>query len=304
MFDHYFGSKAIHLKIMDKDFNYYSKKFSYYSYQLQIAIDSIGSDIQPNEDDLVSEVYLSLINRIGINITSIHHLSNVFSEENISSSIALLYRSCLSDIFFGYYLLIFKSDVDSFKGEIKLKDAEFLKYARKVSPIEQYLLSDTPEDLDKRRKEFFCILKDRFHDLIENIDSNSDSIESIKIKSVKSIRLEFQSNPDFFDDSFNEAPSENFIFDYLLKLDKQREDYYKRIYSHWRFYSQFQHFTFAGKDFIHDDKKNFLYYFILSLMDCYYFTYILQRDIFHATKEDFNEKIEEVLNLVEEFSRS
>lgn len=288
---------------MNKDFYYYSKQFSHYSHQLSLVINSLGLMYQGKEHGLVSEVYLSLLNRIGINIVSINHLSKIFYEENISSSIALLFRSCISDIFFGHYLLLFKSDINSFAGENQIRNAEFLKYARKVSQIEQYLLLDNQVDLEKRDREFSNILKKLYPDLLENKVSSLDSIGGLKIKNAKVIRSEFKSNPEFFGESFSRSPTEDDMFNRLLILDSQREKYYKKVYSLWRYYAQFQHYAFVSRDFISDDKDNYLYYFIQSLVDCYFFTSILQKDVFQISIKDFKIHYEGIFILLKEYKK-
>jgi hypothetical protein len=222
--------------------------------------------------------------------------------ENVSSSIALLFRSCISDVFLGHYLLLFKSDFNSFNGEIKIKDAEFLKYAKKVGYIEQYLLSNSPEDLDKREGEFLNIINNLFNDLIE--DADTVSIKTLKLKSAKSIRQESQSKPEFLGDLFNKIPTEDDMFNQLLILDSKKEQHYKNVYILWRFYAQFQHYTFAGRNFTGSKKEDFLYYFIQSLMHCYYFTFMLQGEVFKIQIKDLEIHLKEIVNLIKEYDQN
>lgn len=287
---------------MNKDLYYYSQQFSLYSSQLSMEINSIELMYQDKARDLITEVYLSLLKRIGINIKSINQLSKIFLKENVSSSIALLFRSCISDIFLGHYLLLFKADFNSFNGVIKIKDAEFLKYAIKVGPIEQSLLSKSNEDLVKREGEFLNIIKDKFHDLIENADSVST--KTLKLKSAKSIRQESESNPEFLSDLFNKALTEDEMFNRLLVLDSMREQHYKSVYILCRFYAQFQHYTFASRDFIRCEKEDFLYYFLQSLMHCYSFTSVLQKEVLQISLKDFKMHYQEIYNLVKEYNHN
>jgi hypothetical protein len=282
---------------MNRDLQYYSKEFTFYTEQLQRIINSIGLKLISTHVDLQKEVYLTLLNRIGVNISSINHLSKVFYEENVSSSIALLFRACISDILLGNYLLMFKSDSNTFSGEIKIKEMEFLKYANKVSQIEQELLSDSIEECEMRKKEILNILKEDYSDLIEDSINNVD----FKIKSVKKIRIESNSNPELFGEAFNKHPTEDYMFDRLLGHKSEFKNYYSSVYALWRYFAQFQHYSFTGRHFIADNKENFLYYFIQSLKDCYYFVFVLQDEIFQVAVHGFEANMLKVLELYKEY---
>lgn len=282
---------------MNKDLQFYSKEFTFYVEKLQIVINSIGFAYHGTQVDLQKEVYLTLLNRIGINISLINHLSRVFYEENISSSIALLFRACISDMLLGYYLLIFKSDKNTFSGEIKIKETEFLKYVRKVSPMEQELLSETEEEFEVRKQEIFLFLKENYSDLIEDANIDAD----FRVKSVLKIRSESNSNAELFGESFSKPPTEDYMFDQLFRHKSDLTDYYKSIYTVWRYFAQFQHYSFTGRHFIADQKENFLYYFIQSLKDCYYFVFILQHEVFQITFNGFEANMLMVLELYQEY---
>ena len=280
-----------------KGFNHYSRQFSFYTYQLQILINSNGFELSNKGVTLQQEVFLTLLNRIGVNISAIHHLSKVLPEENISSSIALLFRSCISDIVLGHYLLIFKDDLNTFFAEIKVKDAEFFKYAQKVSSIEQQLLSNSDAEFEKRKEEIYNILKEEFSEIIDCETVNG----GFKVKNVETIRSESNSSIELFGDFMNKHPNEEYMFHRLFSHNQKLTDYYKSIYTLWRYFSQFQHYSFAARYFIRDSKENFLYYFIQSLKDCYYFVFVLQDEVFQIAFDGFEANMLKVLELYKEY---
>jgi hypothetical protein len=138
-------------------------------------------------------------------------------------------------------------------------------------------------------------------------DSYCELIESptngliFSIKSAKKIRLESQSNSELFGDSLKESLTEEYMFKRLFDHKSEFRNYYKSVYILWRYFAQFQHYSFSGRHFIAEYKEDFLYYFIQSLRDCYYFVYVLQNEIFHLTFSGFDEIVLKVCVLLEEF---
>lgn len=282
---------------MNKDLQHYSKEFTFYLEELQIEINSIGYTYLGTQVDLQKEVFLTILNRIGVNISSIKHLSKVFDEENVSSSIALLFRSCISDIILAHYLLMYKSDINSFSGEVKIKETEFLRYIIKVSPMEQEMLSESEEDLKIRNEQLKQIIIGQYSNLIEEIKPNGN----FKIKKNETIRLESNSKRELFGEWFSKNLSEDNMFERLLNHKSEYKNYYKSIYILWRYFAQFQHYSFSGRHFIAEQKADFLYYFFQSMRDCYYLVHILMKDIFHLTFEGFDDNIKKVFILLDEY---
>jgi hypothetical protein len=207
---------------MIKDFPYFTNKFDYYSTQLHETINSVGLHFQGQEVNLHFEVYISILNRIDINIYSISKLSKDFLHKQISSSIAILFRSCFSDLVLGYYLLTFINDSQTFKNETLILSQSFLKnYVKDTLPIEQKLLAKDKNDHDKRLVELNEILRNEFAKIFEEVDS-------LKIKSAKMIRDENGSNRNLFKekDVYNWELSEAVMFRHLFALDNHMKSYY------------------------------------------------------------------------------
>lgn len=279
---------------MEKDLKYYTEKFEYHSFYLQKLINSIGFSFHGKKVDLVQEVYLSLLNRIGINIASIHHLSNFFLEENISSSMALLLRACISDMILGYYLIEFKNDLKSFEGEIRIKDVEFLKYMLEVGPKEQKILS---HKTDITPINFIEYITNNFEDYIKVVNDNGQ----IVFKNNSDIRKECRENTILKKDDQNFQLTEKNIFEKLKNKNIEMEDHFDNIYIQWKYYSQFQHFTFSGVILMKDRKENFLYYFMGALIETYNFLAVMQKIVFNFTLENFDQVKNDLVQVYKEF---
>jgi len=281
---------------MKKDLRYYTEKFEYHSLYLQQAINSIGLSYHGKNVDLVQEVYLSLLNRIGINIASIYHLSEFFLEENVSSSIALLFRACISDIILGYYLIEFKNDLQSFEGEIRIKDVEFLKYMLEVGPKEQKILSHKTGITSIN---FVEHIVDNFEDCIKTKTVKENG--KIDFKSNSDIRKECRGNSILKKDDQNFQLTEKNIFDKLKNRNIEMEDHFDNIYIHWKYYSQFQHFSHLGKGLLDDKKENFLYYLMGSLIEVYNFLSVMQIIVFNFPVDDFDQAKNDLIQVYREF---
>ncbi len=284
---------------MKTDFFYFTHLFNYFVFQLQRTINSIGLNYKDRQVNIQIEVFISILNRIGINISSINHLSKTLHEEQISSSIALLFRACLSDIILGHYLLSFKSDIITFENEIRVLNQSFLKkYVNDIYKVEQELLSTNEEDFKNRVAEFNNILKEEFLDIL--VDDNL-----LKTKSAKKIRDEFRSNKKYFNDMdvYNSELSESTMFKHLFAKKNDLENYYKQVKVLWKYFSQFQHYTFPGRHFINDKKENFLLYFFQSLIDCYNFTNILKELVFQIDIPEFELNKQHLSDVYKEYSK-
>jgi len=279
---------------MKKGLKYYTEKFEYYSLHLLESINSIGYSFNGRKVDLVQDVYLSLLNRIGVNIASINHLSKVFHEENVSNSIALLFRACISDIIFGYYLIDYINDKESFDGEIRVKNVEFLKYIQKVGPKEQEILS---KKTDKIQIDFNELIVNNFKDYVKEIDDNG----KITFKNNSEIRKESKSKVVYLNNNLNFKLTEEYIFENLKNKDSKTADHFDSIYIFWKYYSQFQHFSHLGKVILYYKKENFLYDFMTSLLEAYHFISVIQRFVFDFSIEGYDQLKDELKQVYEEF---
>ncbi|HPR31012.1 MAG TPA: hypothetical protein PLK12_02910 [Prolixibacteraceae bacterium] len=283
---------------MNMNLIYYTEKFEKYNFSLMQSINSIGMHFNNKKVGLIKEVYLSILNRIGINITSIHILSKNFLEQNVSSSIALLFRACISDMILGYYLISFTNNEKSFEGEIKVKNVEFLKYVQRVGPKEQKLLSKGSNNTKININEF---IKRNFKDYLEKTDNQ----EEIFYKSNSDIRKECESNPTLLNNDLNLKLTEENLFKNLGEINTKAEDHFDSIYIIWRYYSQFQHFTHLGRVFMKDSKKNILYYFMGTLIETYNFLSVMQKTVFcNLIIENFDQAKMELIKVYEDYKLS
>jgi hypothetical protein len=279
---------------MEKDLKYYTERFEYHSFYLQQSINSIGFSFHGKKVDLVQDVYLSLLNRIGVNIASIHHLSNFFIEENISSSIALLLRACISDIIFGYYLMDYINDEKTFEGEIKVKNVEFLKYIQKVGSKEQKVLSKKTGNVQLNFNE---LIINNYEGYFKKINNNGQVV----FKSNSEIRKECGSKAIFINNDQNFSLTEEKIFENLRNKRPEMEDHFDSIYIFWRYCSQYQHYTHLGVALQKQGKEFFLYYFMSLLLETYNFLSVMQIFVFNFSVVNFDQVKNDLVQVYKEF---
>jgi len=146
------------------------------------------------------------------NLYSISVLFEKYEQQPISSSISLLFRSCISDMVIGFYLLTFNKNKTALETEIHVLDASFLKYIKKVYPIEQELLLKDKDEVHKKKIEFEEILKLQFKELLD--DEND-----FKVLTPKKIRDKFGTNKKSFrGDLYKSNLTEGKMFEHLIRV--------------------------------------------------------------------------------------
>jgi hypothetical protein len=194
----------------------------------------------------------------------------------------------------GFYLLTFKKDKILLENEIRVLDASFLKYVKKVFPIEQEILSKDEIDAENRINEIEETVKSTFKDLIESADN-------FKVLSPKMIREKFGSDiTSFPNDLYNSNLSEEKMFEYLISKSKVP---FTSLYIYYRFFSQFQHFTHAGKELFYLSKLDFIYYFFYTLILCYDFAIIVTSKILDLEVEEMGSHQEELKAVFKKYKK-
>lgn len=250
------------------------------------VIDKIGHKFKNKEMFTSNEVYLILYNRLMSNMYSISLLFKEYQDQPLSNSISLLYRSCISDVLIGFYLLTFQKDPQTMLNEIKVLDAGFLKYIKAVLPMEQEALSKNEKEFQERIVELENEVKKIFEDLIHDQDE-------YKILNPKSIREKYQSNRLLFSEmQFKSNLSEENMFKHLISKMKP---VFVSLYVYWRFFSQFQHFTHAGKQMNYISKSDFMNYFLHTLIICYEFVIIVNKEILNIEVSELSSHKEQLL---------
>ena len=266
--------------------NYYFLQFKLFSSKLSDLIDSFGYSLEGRIFDKFEYTFFLLINRIGLNINSISRLANQEGVSHSGYSISLLFRAIISDIIVGYYLYSFKSDKVTFENELKIVDSVFLQYALAVAPEEQKLIEENEELRNNRLNELNKILISEFGELLKDIKANN-----LVRKKPFAIRNEYGSRRELFtSDEFFQSKkdiSETEMFNHLKQKLVNIESYIANLYILWRFFAQYQHFTFFGAQKLFDmDKLKLTLFHLYTLISCYDFIHILSERVFqHEIKE-------------------
>lgn len=260
-------------------------------YLVQV-INDIGKNLKNKETFVTVEVYIILYNRLMSNLYSISILLKEYEDQPISNSISLLFRSCISDILIGFYLLTFQNEPQTMLNEIKVLDAGFLKYIKKVLPIEQKFLSKDEKEAEAKISHIEEFIKKVFDDLIEKN-------KEYKILNASQIRDKFKSNKSIFtNDHYNSILTEEKMFEYLRnKVDPP----FTSLFVYWRFFSQFQHFTHAGKQLNYLSKSDFIYFFTHTLILCYEFVLIVNKKILNISVTELEQNKKELINAFKSF---
>lgn len=258
------------------------------------VIDKIGFRFKGRQLSRTTESFIILFNRMMCNLYSISVLIEKYKTQPISNSLSLLFRSCISDMIIGFYLLTFKGKDPEMENEIRVLDSSFLKYVKKVSPLEQEILSKDGNELEKRLEENEIIVNDSFQELLD-ID------EQYKVLNARRIREKFYSKTSEFEgDLYKSNLSEEKMFEFLISKSKTP---FASLYIYYRFFSQFQHFTHAGKELFHLSKSEFSYYFLYTLVYCYNFVIIINSEILEIEVIELEEHFEKVKNVVKNYRK-
>ena len=78
---------------------------------------------------------------------------------------------------------------------------------------------------------------------------------------------------------------------------------FKSMYDYYRLYSQFQHFTHAGKELLHLSKSDYLYYFIHTLVLCYDFFIVINSEIFNVEVIEIKQNREELIDAFKNYKK-
>jgi hypothetical protein len=277
-----------------ENLNWYTNLTKEKSLYLAEAINQIGHGFNGRKISRINESFIILLNRLMCNLYSISVLLEKYEHKPISSSISLLFRSCISDMVIGFYLLTFNKNKTTLETEIRVLDASFLKYLKKVYPIEQELLSKDKDEANKKINKFEKFLKQQFKELLD--DEND-----FKVLSSKKIRDKFGTNKKSFQGELYKSnlPEEK-MFEHLITIGDVP---FKSMYDYYRLYSQFQHFTHAGKELLHLSKSDYLYYFIHTLIFCYDFVFAVNSEILNIEVIEIKQNREELIDAFKNYKK-
>lgn len=264
------------------------------SLYLAEAINQIGHRFNGRKISRINESFIILLNRLMCNLYSISVLFENYKFQPTASSISLLFRSCISDMMIGFYLLTFNKSKIALETEIRVLDASFLKYIKKVYPIEQELLLKDKDEANKKITKFEEFLKQQFKELID--DEND-----FTVLTSKKIRDKFGTNKKCFQgELYKSNLTEEKMFEHLIAIGKVP---LKSMYVYYRLYSQFQHFTHTGKELLHLSKSDYLYYFIHTLILCYDFVIAVNSEILNIEVKELKQNREELIDTFKNYKK-
>lgn len=239
-------------------------------------------------------VFLDLLLRINSNLEGIYLLLKPYNDQpELKYPIALVLRACLSDVLTGYYLLSFQKDEKSFENEIKVLGLDYLNYAKsmvKTEPLFSKL--NSKELLESKIKENESILFDRYKEYIKSTEDGK-----IQFYSVAELRKTSKDELFIIRGERSRKPTDKNKFERLSHIRLLQDALY--IYPLMRYYAQYQHYTFEGREINRVDPNENLKFFIQSI---YYIGHAIRYfGGFIGAKQDSLERIVTLINSFEDF---
>jgi hypothetical protein len=186
-------------------------------------------------------VFLDILTRINFNLYGLIPLFREFkTNPDMRVSINLLFRGCLVDVLTGMYLAYFAIDEESLKNELIVLDLDYAGFSKYIIENEEYILkTKTDEEIEQLK-----IIK--IKDFVKRHPELFINEKDWKCKTPSEIRKTSKRDLFFIDNHFNNKinePLKDKLFSELSSLKP-----YRTAYILYRYYSQYQHYTFGCRD--------------------------------------------------------
>lgn len=204
-------------------------------------------------------VLLDILSRINFNLEGLVQLYKQFIvQQDMRVPINLLYRGCLADVLTGLYFLDFLSDEKSFINEIEVMNLDYAKYSKFVIENEPKLIKTMP---DEEIESYINKMK------IDYISENSllfNSLLDWKLKSPSALRINSQNK--FFKNKADRNISIKESTKYDTILNNNEIKHLAPAYLLFRYFSQYQHYTFNGRGTLGIEPEVDIKYYYISIM--------------------------------------
>lgn len=204
-------------------------------------------------------VFLDILQRINFNLEGLVQLYKQFIvQEDMRFSINMLYRGCLSDVLTGLYFLHFYKDENSFENEINVMNLDFAKFSEFIIENEPYIIRTLDEE---KIEEFIKANKEK------HIKRNPDIFKNEKEwKLKKALELRTDSDDKFFISNRHKSGdiTESTKFDVILSNENLK--HLSPTYLLFRYFSQYQHYSFNGRKTITIETEYDIQKYYVSIM--------------------------------------
>ncbi|WP_147407382.1 hypothetical protein [Reichenbachiella sp. MSK19-1] len=212
-----------------------------------------------SEKKLLKHALLDLCKQIYANLYAIKTLLAEFHDERNNLKrvpIALITRGAIADCLTGVYLITFRNSDESLKNEIDVMSREYAKFLRffedeKIRYLQKFETLEAEEELKKWESNF----KNSHPQLFVNKEDTEWRLKSAKsLRSTSEIKLSKE-----LDGNLTEEKKAK-----RIKRNDKNEDY-GLLYVGFKYFSQYQHYSFSNRKMIEDLREEFFGILLMSI---------------------------------------
>lgn len=230
---------------------------------LSKTITEIGKTFNGKKSDDIGGirtlVLLDVLSRINFNLEGLVQLFKQFKvQQDMRVPINMLFRGCLADVLTGLYFLHFYEDEDSFINEIEVMNLDYANYSKFVIENQPKLIKTLPDEeiesyINKMKKEYI----NENHELFTNLTD-------WKTKNPSVLRLKSQNK--FFNSKEERNSKITELSKYNTILSNNEIKHLAPTYLLYRYFSQYQHYTFKGRDTLGINPELEIRHYYISIM--------------------------------------
>ena len=233
---------------------------------------------------------IDILKKIDANLNGFNILLNSFSEsesKRLKIPLSLCLRGVVSDCLTGIYLFSFSEDTKSLENELNLISLDYAKY---LKDTEELILRYGDKRNDSEIKEALDQLIKKFKKDNPSFFKSTDDSEW-NPKNNNKMREGSKFDP-------RKGTTDRDKFDWLKEQDKDLD--YILLYPLFRYFSQYQHYSFASRNLIdefpNEDFKRFVAGIALITQSCWAFYYALDE-----ISEDIDELNTHIIKKLDHF---
>lgn len=230
---------------------------------LSRTITEIGKTFDKKKSDEIGGirtfVLLDILSRLNFNLEGLVQLYKQFIvQQDMRVPINMLYRGCLADVLTGLYFLNFLSDEKSFINEIEVMNLDYAKYSKFVIENEPKLIKTMP---DEEIESYIHDMKKKYinenHELFVNLTDWKPKNPSV---------LRLQSQNKFFNSKKERNSNITELSKYNTILSNIEIKHLAPAYLLFRYFSQYQHYTYNGRGTLGIDPELEIRHYYISIM--------------------------------------
>ncbi|MEO9850194.1 MAG: hypothetical protein ABJH72_19215 [Reichenbachiella sp.] len=212
-----------------------------------------------SEKKLLKHAILDLCKQIYANIYGLNILLSDFHDERNNLKripIALITRGAIADCLTGVYLITFRNGSESLKNEIDVMSRDYAKFLRffeeeKVKYLQEFEEIEANEEIKKWEISF---KKSQPHLFVNPDDSQWILKSPKKLRETSEIKLPKELDGPITEDKKSERIKQN---------DKTGD--YGLLYVGFRYFSQYQHYSFSNREMIEELREEFFGILLMSI---------------------------------------